>query len=69
LTILKNSRLQLTSRWLQLARQKDLVRREEILDQLSESRQQMSNALESAQRGRCELRRDYFEGWSNWPVS
>src|SRR5437763_13336361 len=38
----------LNARWLQLARKKDLVRREEILDQFGESHQQMSNALESA---------------------
>ena len=38
----------LNARWLQLARKKDVVRREEILDQLAQSRAQMSSALESA---------------------
>ena len=38
----------LNSRWLQLARRRDLVRREEILDQLEQNRKQMSSTLDSA---------------------
>ncbi|MBV9765990.1 MAG: sensor histidine kinase [Acidobacteriaceae bacterium] len=63
---------ELNSRWLQLARKKDLVRREEILDQLTQNRQQMSSALESAYE-QAELLREsiYQEGhglvrWTVW---
>ncbi len=62
----------LNNRWLQLARRKDVVRREEILDQLAQSRAQMSSALEAAYR-RAELLREsiYQEGhgllrWTVW---
>jgi signal transduction histidine kinase len=63
---------ELNSRWLQLARKKDVVRREEILDQLEQNRQQMSRALESAYE-QTELLREsiYQEGhgllrWTLW---
>lgn len=46
----------LNARWLQLAK-KDLIRREEVLSQLTDSRQQMSNALESAY-GQAEMLRE-----------
>lgn len=62
----------LNSRWLQLARKKDVVRREEILAQLAVNRAQMSTALESAYE-QAELLREsiYLEGhgllrWTVW---
>ena len=62
----------LNGRWLQLARKKDVVRREEILDQIGQARQQMSSALESAYE-QAELLREsiYQEGhgllrWTVW---
>jgi signal transduction histidine kinase len=61
----------LNARWLQLARKKDLVRREEILDQLAESRQQMSNALESAYAQTELLRESIYQashGLLRWTV-
>lgn len=61
----------LNNRWLQLARKKDVVRREEILDQLAQSRQQMSSALESAY-SRTELLREslyqHSHGLLRWTV-
>ena len=61
----------LNNRWLQLARKKDVVRREEILDQLEQSRQQMSSALESAY-ARTELLREslyqHSHGLLRWTV-
>lgn len=69
---IEKQQAQLNSRWLQLARRKDLVRREEILDQLAQNRQQMSSALESAYE-QAELLREsiYQEGhgllrWTVW---
>jgi signal transduction histidine kinase len=65
----------LNARWLQLARKKDLVRREEILDQLAESRQQMSNALESAYTQTELLRESIYQAghgllrWTVWLFS
>lgn len=61
----------LNARWLQLARRKDLVRREEILDQLAESRQEMSNALESAYTQTELLRESIYQaghGLLRWTV-
>jgi signal transduction histidine kinase len=62
----------LNNRWLQLARKSDVVRREEILDQLTQSRLQMSAALETAYE-QAELLREsiYQEGhgllrWTVW---
>jgi signal transduction histidine kinase len=62
----------LNNRWLQLARKKDAVPREEILSQLAQNRQQMSIALESAYE-QAELLREsiYQEGhgllrWTVW---
>jgi signal transduction histidine kinase len=63
---------ELNGRWFQLARKKDVVRREEILDQLAQNRQQMSSSLESAYE-QAELLREsiYQEGhgllsWTVW---
>ena len=62
----------LNNRWLQLARKKDTVRREEIIDQLAQNRREMSAALESAY-AQSELLREsiYLEGhgllrWTVW---
>lgn len=62
----------LNDRWLQLARKSDVIRREEILDQLTQSRRQMSTALETAYE-QAELLREsiYQEGhgllrWTVW---
>ena len=45
---IETQQVALNRSWFQLARKRDLVSREEILEQLAESRQQMSNALTSA---------------------
>jgi signal transduction histidine kinase len=62
----------LNNRWLQLARRSDVVRREEILNQITQAQQQMSTALESAYE-QAELLREsiYQEGhgllrWTVW---
>lgn len=69
---IEKQQAQLNSRWLQLARKKDIVRREEILNQLAQNRNQMSSALESAYE-ETELLREsiYQEGhgllrWTVW---
>lgn len=69
---IERDQAELNNRWLQLARKSDVVRREEILDQLMQSRQQMSAALESAYE-QAELLREsiYQEGhgllrWTVW---
>ena len=61
----------LNNRWLQLARRKDMVRREEILAQLKESRDQMSGALESAYEQSEVLRESIYQtghGLLRWAV-
>jgi signal transduction histidine kinase len=61
----------LNNRWLQLARKKDVVRREEILDQLAQSRQQMSSALQSAYEQTELLRESIYQaghGLLRWTV-
>ena len=70
---IERQQAELNERWLKLAHRGDLVRREEILSQLSESRGQMSLALESAYE-QAELLREsiYQEGhgllrWTVWP--
>jgi signal transduction histidine kinase len=62
----------LNNRWLQLARRSDVVRREEILNQITQAQQAMSSALESAYE-QAELLREsiYQEGhgllrWTVW---
>jgi signal transduction histidine kinase len=62
----------LNASWLRLARRSDVVKREEILTQLDQARQQMSSALESAYE-QAELLREsiYQEGhgllrWTVW---
>lgn len=62
----------LNNRWLLLARKRDVLRREEILDQIAQNRGQMSSALESAYE-QAELLREsiYQEGhgllrWTVW---
>jgi signal transduction histidine kinase len=63
---------ELNERWLQLARKKDYVRREEILDQLAQSRQQMTTALETAyEQGELVRESVYEQGhsllrWTMW---
>jgi signal transduction histidine kinase len=63
---------ELNERWLQLARKKDYVRREEILDQLAQSRQQMTTSLEAAyEQGELLRESVYEEGhsllrWTMW---
>jgi signal transduction histidine kinase len=68
---IEKQQVALNARWLQLARKKDLVRREEILDQLAESRQHMSNALESAYTQTELLRESIYQaghGLLRWTV-
>ncbi len=63
---------ELSDRWLQLARKKDFVRREEILDQLAQNRQQMTSSLEAAyEQGELLRESVYEEGhgllrWTTW---
>ena len=63
---------ELNNRWLQLARRKDVVRREEILSQLTQSRAQMSAALETAYEQAELLRESIFQAghgllrWTAW---
>ena len=63
---------ELNDQWLQLARKKDYVRREEILDQLAQSRQQMTNSLETAYEQGELLRESVYEQghsllrWTLW---
>jgi signal transduction histidine kinase len=70
--LVEKKQTELNGQWLQLARKKDVVKREEILDQLEQSRQQMSSSLESAYE-QAELLREsiYQEGhgllrWTVW---
>lgn len=61
----------LNNRWVQLAHRKDLVRREEILDQLQQNRKQMSATLESAYERAELLRESIYEaghGLLRWTV-
>lgn len=69
---IEKDQAELNNRWLQLARRSDVIRREEVLDQLTQSRAQMSAALESAYE-QAELLREsiYQEGhgllrWTVW---
>jgi signal transduction histidine kinase len=68
---IEREQAQLNSRWLQLARRRDTVRREEILDQLGQNRAQMNNALIAAY-GQAELlRQTLYEtghGLLRWTV-
>ena len=50
---IQRQQIRLNNQWVQLARRKDFVRREEVLDQLAQSRQQMTSTLEAAY-GRAE---------------
>ncbi len=69
---LEEKQHELNERWLQLARKKDYVRREEILDQLAQSRQQMTTSLEAAyEQGELLRESVYEEGhsllrWTMW---
>ena len=69
---IERQQAELNSNWVTLARRSDLVKREEILNQLTQSREQMSTALESAYE-QAELLREsiYQEGhgllrWTVW---
>lgn len=68
---IERDQAELNNRWVQLARKSDVVRREEILDQLAQSRQQMSAALESAYEQAELLRESIYEeghGLLRWTV-
>lgn len=63
--------VKLNDRWLQLARRSDVVRRDEILDQITQSRLQMSSALESAYEQAELLRESIYQeahGLLRWTV-
>jgi signal transduction histidine kinase len=70
--MIEEKQRELNERWLQLARKKDYVRREEILDQLAQSRQQMTTSLEAAyEQGELLRESVYEEGhsllrWTMW---
>jgi signal transduction histidine kinase len=62
---------QLNERWRKLARSKDVVRREEILAQLDQNRQQMSTVLETAYEQTELLRESIYQaghGLLRWTV-
>jgi signal transduction histidine kinase len=66
-----NQQTQLNGRWRQLAHKRDVVRREEILDQLEQNRQQMSRTLESAYQEAESLRSSVTQagqGLLRWTV-
>ncbi len=69
---IQNQQVNLNDRWMRLARRSDIVRREEILAQLTESRQQMSGALDAAYQRAENLRQSlYLEShgllrWTAW---
>lgn len=68
---IEKQQAQLNSRWLLLARKKDIVRREEILDQIAENRAEMSSALESAYEQAELLRETIYQaghGLLRWTV-
>jgi signal transduction histidine kinase len=61
----------LNERWRKLARSKDVLRREEILDQLEQNRRQMSSVLESAYEQSEVLRESIYQaghGLLRWTV-
>ncbi len=67
---IENEQATLNNRWRTLAR-KDVVRREEILDQLEQNRQQMSSTLESAYEQSELLRESIYQaghGLLRWAV-
>jgi len=70
--IIEEKQHELNGRWLRLAQRKDYVRREEILDQLAQSRQQMATSLEAAyEQGELLRESVYEEGhsllrWTMW---
>ncbi len=69
---IQQQQIRLNDRWMRLARRSDVVRREEILEQLAEARQQMSVALDSAYQRAENLRQSlYAEShgllrWTAW---
>ena len=68
---IQKKQAQLNNRWLQLARRKDALSREEVLDQLTESRNQMNSALESAYQQAELLRETIYQkghGLLRWTV-
>lgn len=68
---IEKQQAELNSRWLRLARNRDLVRREEILDQIAQNRAQMSSALESAYEQAELLRESIYQqghGLLRWTV-
>lgn len=68
---IQRDQLELNKRWRELASKKDLVRREEILDQLEQNRTQMSTALETAYEQAELLRESIYQaghGLLRWTV-
>ncbi|MBV8810382.1 MAG: hypothetical protein JO033_17065, partial [Acidobacteriaceae bacterium] len=62
---------QLNKRWLRLARRKDALSRDEVLEQLSENRNQMNSALDSAYQQAELLRETIYQkghGLLRWTV-
>lgn len=68
---IEKDQAELNGRWLQLARRSDVIRREEVLNQLTQSRAQMSAALESAYEQTELLRESIYQqghGLLRWTV-
>ena len=69
---IQRKQVELNNRWLQLAKRRDVVRREEILDQLSDARGQMSKSLEGAYERSETLRESLYQEshgllrWTAW---
>jgi signal transduction histidine kinase len=68
---IEHEQADLNSNWLRLAKRSDVVKREEILTQLEQSRDQMSTALESAYEQAEYLRESIYQeghGLLRWTV-
>ncbi len=68
---IQKQQAQLNSRWLKLTRRRDALSREEVLDQLTENRNQMSSALDSAYQEAELLRETIYQkghGLLRWTV-
>jgi len=68
---IEKEQAELNNRWLQLARRRDVVRRDEILAQIAQNRAQMNSALESAYQQAELLRESIYQkghGLLRWTV-
>ena len=69
--LIETQQADLNNRWLQLARKRDVISREEVLEQIADSRKEMSSALESAYAQTELLRESIYQhahGLLQWTV-